>query len=866
MMRYIILYPLFFLSGVAGLGYEILWSRLLAVGLGHEIISMLAVVSAFFSGIAVGSWFFDRPVSRSSSPALWYAAFELIIGIWALALLFIIPAATPAVSSLIGIEPSGFRHMTVAFLYPFALLLPATAAMGGTLPAIDRFASLFNRNTAIAGLYSANTFGAMAGTLGVTFIILPAAGMGTASLLLSLLNFSGTAAILLLARKKPERGYVPEQNHTPVPSAGRLMPILFCTGLLGIGFEVVMVRILSQILENTIFSFAALLTVFLFGTAAGAALYHWRGHSTSRDSALSSLLTGTALLCLGSVFILRYADPLFAWAREFFGGGFPGSIAAEMFLAAIIFLLPASAMGATFSHLARNLRSSDGGVGRALCLNTLGGAAAPFLFGILLIPALGLKTTLLLTAAGYFLLVPRFYLRLPSMATIGTVIVFFLFLDPFSFRFISVPEEEKIIFYREGIMASVSVLEDERKEYHLKVNNRYQMGGTTSLYSDFRQAVLPLMLHKKPGSALFLGLGTGTTFAAAADFPGLKADGVEIIPEIIEAIPYFTEANTRLESAENLRIINADARRYVTATDKKYDVIIADLFHPARDGAGGLYTLEHFMAIREILTEDGLFCQWLPLYQLDLKMLKVIIRTFLEAFPEGQAYLAHYSLESPIIGLVGSRKSLRYPEKWFRTKLRDPSVRDRVLSLGYDSVYSLLGTFLADNRQLAEFAAGSPLNTDNFPVVLLRAPRFVYEKQATPADRLITLLDGFFPADPETVLADYITEEDYLARDRLAAYWRARNSYMKTGVGIEPTADVRTLYSKAREPLLAAVRTSPDFSAAYFPLLSIAYEIYPYDRDASYQLLSDLVRANPMRREAFLLRWKLFEENISGDG
>jgi spermidine synthase len=135
---------LFFLSGVTGLGYEILWTRMLAVSLGHEIISMLAVISAFFSGIAVGAWLFDRQVSRSSAPARWYAGLELVIALWAVVLVFIIPRVTPAVSTLIGLEPSPLHHWSLAFLYPFLLLLPATAAMGGTLPAMDRLFTQLN--------------------------------------------------------------------------------------------------------------------------------------------------------------------------------------------------------------------------------------------------------------------------------------------------------------------------------------------------------------------------------------------------------------------------------------------------------------------------------------------------------------------------------------------------------------------------------------------------------------------------------------------------------------------------------------------------------------------------------------------------
>ena len=125
----LLLYLLFFLSGVTGLGYEILWTRMLSVSLGHEIISMLAVVSAFFSGLAIGAWVFDRPVSRSSNPARWYATFELVIGLWALVLVFLLPAISPLISKLIGGNPSPAWHWAVAFGYPFLLLLPLLVSL-----------------------------------------------------------------------------------------------------------------------------------------------------------------------------------------------------------------------------------------------------------------------------------------------------------------------------------------------------------------------------------------------------------------------------------------------------------------------------------------------------------------------------------------------------------------------------------------------------------------------------------------------------------------------------------------------------------------------------------------------------------------
>jgi spermidine synthase len=493
-----------------------------------------------------------------------------------------------------------------------------------------------------------------------------------------------------------------------------------------------------------------------------------------------------------------------------------------------------------------------------LCLNTLGGACAPLLFGVLVLPRIGIHYALLTIPAAYLLCFPRRRIFYAGAAGSLVVATMFLGLKSDPYRLLTLEAGETVVSHREGVMASVSVVKDARGGLHLKVNNHFQMGGTTSVFSDKRQAYLPLLLHPSPQQALFLGVGTGTTLAAAADFPDVMGEGVELIPEVVAAVGHFEKATGDLAARTNLRILNADARRYVTAVEKKYDVIVADLFHPSRDGAGSLYTHEHFAAIRRLLTDSGLFCQWLPLYQLDLETFKIIVRTFLQVYPDGQAFLAHYSIEQPIVGLVGGSKALRFTEKWYRQRLPERSLRRHMAGFGYDSIYSLLGTFMAGSDTLRHYAGHGPINTDESPVVLFRAPLFVYGSPEPARDRLLALLDAFSSPDPESILAEVITEEDHVARPRLAAYWSARDSFLRLGTRIDRTTDVARLYATASQPLLKVVRQSLDFSAAYFPLISIAYDLYPHDRDASYQLLRELERANPMRPEARILRQRLF--------
>jgi len=144
-------YVIFFLSGAAALGYQIVWTRMFAIGLGHELPSMLAVVAAFFGGLAIGAWGLDRLVSRSRRPGRWYAALELLIALWAIASIVLRPQVNHLAANLIGIDPTPWRQWFVSFGIPLATLLPATASMGATFPAMERFVARLRATGALVG-------------------------------------------------------------------------------------------------------------------------------------------------------------------------------------------------------------------------------------------------------------------------------------------------------------------------------------------------------------------------------------------------------------------------------------------------------------------------------------------------------------------------------------------------------------------------------------------------------------------------------------------------------------------------------------------------------------------------------------------
>jgi len=271
-------------------------------------------------------------------------------------------------------------------------------------------------------------------------------------------------------------------------------------------------------------------------------------------------------------------------------------------------------------------------------------------------------------------------------------------------------------------------------------------------------------------------------------------------------------------------------------------------FVPSRpSGSAALYTVEHFSAVRNRLAPGGLFCQWLPLHQLDLVTLRSIVRSFLAAFPQGTALLASYSLDTPVIGLVAAAGDGRIRVDDVRTRLATVQLRGRRLEdYGIHDELALLGSFVAGPRALAELAGDAPLNTDDRPIVAYRAPRAAYAPEASSRDRLLDFLRTIAVTPGEIIAEPY----DKAFEHRLAAYWIARNRFIAAGRDVAPTSDATSMLEQVRTPLLAALRISPEFRPAYDPLLAIGREVARSDPAAARALLEELHDLQPARPEA----------------
>ena len=845
--RLTLLHVIFVLSGVAGLGYELIWTRAFTVALGHEYPAALAVMAAFFLGLALGAWVLDGAIGRSTRPQVWYAACELIIAIWAALTTFLIPFLNERASAWIGLQPSIAWHWWVAFLVPAAALLPATMAMGATLPAMERLCTAGRRDRRlVGGLYAANTLGAVVGVLLVTFALLPAIGNR-----LSLFAFAGINLVCAVATVWAVAG--PQQaidsNERIVPgdraAAARDLPsgLLWATGLLGVAYEVLCIRLLGETLESTVYTFAVALAVYLLATAAGAALAQSAVPPKDPAAWRRRMLVALALACILEAPLLQRAGRIYDGMHARLGGGLAGGIGAELFVAAVALWVPALLMGALFSHLAQCFRSGGGGVGRALGLNTIGGAMAPMVAGVAVAPSAGVASSLVLVGVGYALLALRRGVLVVAIVIVAAIGVWPLTraIDRYSDAGGRPP-----LALREGVQSTAMVLESRAGERVLKVNRVLQMGGTgPAAFAEVRQGHMPLLLHASPKSALFLGLGTAITFAAAGAHSGVEAEGVELSPEVVALLPWFRPDNEAAFSNPRLRVITADARRYVRATERTYDVIVADLFHPALDGAAALYTLEHFQAIRDRLAPGGIFCQWLPLYQMDRETLAIIARTFGRCFDRGVVLIGHYNVDTPMVALVGFQAG--YDDSKLGAQWEQGPLLPALARCDLSRPLDLWGCYLGTLPALREWAGEGPINVDDRQVVAFRAPARAYSGENPGAENLAELLRGL-PRRPTEVPGLKIQSATDPRGANLTAFWSARDSYLQAHFYWRANQ-----HAKAADSLLSALAASPEFEAAFSALIVLARDRAASQRIEAIGWLERALLFRPGRADALAL-------------
>jgi spermidine synthase len=364
-------------------------------------------------------------------------------------------------------------------------------------------------------------------------------------------------------------------------------------------------------------------------------------------------------------------------------------------------------------------------LGGLLAANTMGGIVGSLAASFLLLETLGLWGSFGVLGLVYAAAAPGLAATMRSRAAwtaaaaalaIGTAATAF---SPWRLPVQNLRDGERLLAATEGADGLVAVVEGNGARY-VAIDEHYQFGDTahSALYQ--RMGRLPLLLHPDPKRVLVIGSATGGLAAAAVEVPVEQIVLVEIIYELHElAATWFEEHNRGVHRDPRTRLVTEDGRNHLRATRERYDVIVEDLFVPHMPSAAAMYTEEHYRDALGHLTEQGVFCQWLPLYQLSQSQLAIIVATFTEVFPEASLWTPSFR-PLPILGLVGMAGPLPSVQQLAQRgralaalDVRDPWLTDPeglwVFHLGAGSALDrLLGapTPHSDARPSFEFVSG----------------------------------------------------------------------------------------------------------------------------------------------------------------
>lgn len=658
-------YLIFFLSGAAALVYEVSWARQVGLLFGHTAHAAAVVLTAYFAGLAVGYAVGGRLARRVRSLRA-YAVAEFVAAGWA--------CLIPLLLSAAGTSGAGFLHhpapaaqLAVRWVFCFLLLLPATAALGATLPLIAEWLSPAGRPAAarVTSAYAANTAGAFVGVVGATAWLLVAVGVvGSGYLAAGLSLACGLAAIVLHRFDRRPTGGANTPASPPGEADNPAMWSLVSAALAGFGIlalEVLYTRMFSLVFHNSTYTFGTVLAAVLAALALGS-LLAGRAVRVASPRALvvwAAWAGGVATVVSVVVFVR-------ATGLEYFrsGDSFAAYMGGAFGLVALVVLPPVAALGTILPavwHRDTNDGSGAGGpVGRTTVVNTLAAAAGAVCANFVLLPHLGLWAAFVLVAALFVLPAVAALAGSRPLAAVlsGLVFVFLavpLVSPPGPERWATVPDNEVLVRRWDSAYGWVDVVKASDGAMKVRQNMHYRFGTTgADAPRAYRQAHVPLLLHPRPADVLFMGLGTGLTAAGALPHPEVeRAVVVELVPEVVDAARLLADANRGVVDHPKVEVRVGDARHFLHATDRRFDVIVSDLFIPWESETGYLYTVEHYRTAKGRLKPGGLFCQWLPVYQLGPREFEMIADSFAAVFPDVSLWWGHLDARRPIVALVG---------------------------------------------------------------------------------------------------------------------------------------------------------------------------------------------------------------------
>ncbi|MCC5950940.1 MAG: fused MFS/spermidine synthase [Acidimicrobiia bacterium] len=754
---------LFVVSGFAALVYQVLWVREVGLLVGSTAQAAALTIAVFFSGIALGSWWWGRRVRRATRPLLWFGLVELAVAASALALFGLVPLYDLVAPPL---DAPASARLVAQGVVAAVTLLPASFFMGGTLPLMTehlvRVREHLGRRASM--LYAVNTAGSAAGALAAGFVLPLVLGFRSAYLLAVALDAAvgtvavvrGRTALRAVADVRSERvgadePALLERAAAPLATAGSTFALLgwgvvwvvaAVSGFTTLAAEVVWTRLFAQVLHNSVSTYALVLATFLVALAVGAALARWLGSRGGLDT--TRVLVALLVACGLAVAVSPWLFDRLTNGVSYVGGdlGWVAYVLSVGLLAATCIGLPAVVLGMVLPWCIRVVQDAAGSpgarVGRLVAVNTVGAIAGSLVAGFVLLPMVGAARALLLVAAAYpvtaLVVVWRAWperagLRVSwSVATAAAVVLLAIVpAAPLAEQGV-VRTGETLEWLQEGPQANVAVLSDQRDDWRIRVNSTYTLGSTAGLDSERNQTVIPLLGHPDPQRVFYLGMGTGITAGAALSFPVERVVVCELIADVVEAsAAFFGRWTNGLFDDGRAQVLAEDGRACLRRSSEEFDLVISDLFVPWEAGTGNLYTVELYQLGRERLASGGMFVQWIPLFQLSDRELGSIAASMDAVFDEVVLWRGDLFDARSIVALVGHRDPAPLDPAVLVANARQAPGGQELSAAELEAMALRL---YAGNVSASGIYADRPLNTDDLPFVEYQAPRTHREVRA----------------------------------------------------------------------------------------------------------------------------------------
>lgn len=768
---------IFVLSGFSGLIYQSIWTQYLGLFLGHSSYAQSLVLILFMGGMAIGAWLVSRWSSKVRRPLLVYAVIEVVIGLLGLFFDGIYQSLTGwAYDQLLPMLPAGqLQH--VRWLLAALMVLPQCILLGATFPLMSAGYIRLQEHAegrVLAGLYFSNSLGAAIGALASTYVMLPAIGMpgtvmsaGLINILVAILVYplskreSPLAAEASLSSDMPVTKY-PAADGAAVPRQSGPLLILTVAALTGAAsfvYEITWIRMLSLALGTTIHSFELMLAAFILGIALGGLWLKNRA-----DRLVAPLVTAgwvqvwMGIAALASMFVYANAFEWVGWlmkviVRSAEGYGLFNLASAGI---ALLVMFPAAFFaGMTLPLLTLALLRQGHGekaIGQAYAFNTVGAIVGVLAAVHLLMPLLGLKYALIVAAVvdiGLGLILLGRYAataerRLPPLlpaAVIAAVVVsasaWFVRFDPavlnssvYRTGASTLGGSARAVFHKDGKTATVAVFELGKKGQEIRMistNGKVDAGllynsdamATSDEATMILLAALPLSMREKHDRIGVIGFGSGMTTHTLLGHSGVgSVDTVEIEPAMVEGARHLGKRVERAFSDPRSHVVIDDAKAYFASVPNKYDLIISEPSNPWMGGTASLFSTEFYQYAPRQLNDDGLFVQWLQLYEITPELVNSVLSAMLVNFKDVKAYLAN---ESDLI-LVASPKG-EVPELGGGI-FKQPLVSADLARIGVADLRSLQDTMVLNRAGLEGYLSLYPhrINSDMFPVLKLQAP------------------------------------------------------------------------------------------------------------------------------------------------